>query len=334
MTTLLELKEKLVRFYGKNEVFITPVVKFILAFITFTMINTNIGYMSSISKMPIAIILALLCSVLPVNGTMVLATAVILADMYALSIEVCLVALLLFLIVYFLYFRFAPKNGYEVLLTPIAFKLHIPYIMPVGLGLVREAYAIFSLVCGTVVYFFLNGVKENANVLSDAVEAEEEAVSKIVVALNQLLGNKEMYLVIGILAATMIIVYIVRKMSIEHAWTVSIISGILFETIGLIAGYMLLGITGRTVGVLVGNVVSCAIAFVLQFLIFNLDYSRTERLQFEDDEYYYYVKAVPKAIVSGPDKKIKRFSGKDEKEDRLNKKKFAEEMDIDEDLLD
>lgn len=334
MTTLLELKEKLVRFYGKNEVFITPVVKFILAFITFTMINTNIGYMSSISKMPIAIILALLCSVLPVNGTMVLATAVILADMYALSIEVCLVALLLFLIVYFLYFRFAPKNGYEVLLTPIAFKLHIPYIMPVGLGLVREAYAIFSLVCGTVVYFFLNGVKENANVLSDTVEAEEEAVSKIVVALNQLLGNKEMYLVIGILAATMIIVYIIRKMSIEHAWTVSIISGILFETIGLIAGYMLLGITGRTVGILVGNAVSCAIAFVLQFLIFNLDYSRTERLQFEDDEYYYYVKAVPKAIVSGPDKKIKRFSGKDEKEDRMNKKKFAEEMDIDEDLLD
>lgn len=28
MTTLLELKEKLVRFYGKYEVYITPIVKF------------------------------------------------------------------------------------------------------------------------------------------------------------------------------------------------------------------------------------------------------------------------------------------------------------------
>ena len=32
MTTLLELKEKLVRFYGKYEVYITPIVKFIVAF--------------------------------------------------------------------------------------------------------------------------------------------------------------------------------------------------------------------------------------------------------------------------------------------------------------
>ena len=61
--------------------------------------------------------------------------------------------------------------------------------------------------------------------------------------------------------------------------------------------------------------------------------SRTERLQFEDDEYYYYVKAVPKAVVSGTNKQVKRFSGKDEKE-RLTKKRFAEEMDIDEELLD
>ena len=97
---------------------------------------------------------------------------------------------------------------------------------------------------------------------------------------------------------------------------------------------MLLGISGRTVGVLVGNAAAALIAFLLQFLFFNLDYSRTERLQFEDDEYFYYVKAVPKAVVSGTDKKITRFGGRDDKEERLTKKRFAEEMDIDEDLLD
>ena len=31
MTTLLELKEKLVQFYGKNEVYITPIIRFLLA---------------------------------------------------------------------------------------------------------------------------------------------------------------------------------------------------------------------------------------------------------------------------------------------------------------
>ena len=33
---------------------------------------------------------------------------------------------------------------------------------------------------------------------------------------------------------------------------------------------------------------------ILEFFLFHVDYKRTERLQFEDDEYYYYVKAVPK----------------------------------------
>jgi hypothetical protein len=45
-----------------------------------------------------------------------------------------------------------------------------------------------------------------------------------------------------------------------------------------------------------------------------VDYSRTERVQFEDDEYYYYVKAVPKNTVepAAPRvKKIKGGSGKD-----------------------
>ena len=47
----------------------------------------------------------------------------------------------------------------------------------------------------------------------------------------------------------------------------------------------------------------------IEFFRFCLDYSRTEKVQFEDDEYYYYVKAVPKAIVAGTDKKVTRFSG-------------------------
>ena len=327
MTTLLELKEKLVRFYGKYEVYITPIVKFIVAFAALMTIDRNIGYMELVSSTPVALILGLLCAILPVGGTIFIAAVVILADMYALSIEVCLVALLLFVLIYFIYFRFAPRQGMGVLLTPICFRLNIPYVIPVGMGLLEEAYSVFAVICGTVVYFFLDGVRQNEKLLGGAAEESTEANSKIVVALNQLLGNKEMYLVIGIMAVTLIIVYLIRRMSIANA------SGILFETIGLIAGYMLLGISGKTVSVLVGNVISLLIAFVIQFLFFNLDYSRTERLQFEDDEYYYYVKAVPKAVVSGTNKQVKRFSGKDEKE-RLTKKRFAEEMDIDEELLD
>lgn len=332
MTTLLEIKEKLRQFYGKYEVFVTPVLKFIMSLIIFLMINSSIGYMSAISRLPIAIILALVCSVIPVNGTIFIATLVMVLDFYALSIEVCLVALILFFLLYLVYFRFAPKHGYNVVLTTVCFKLNIPYIMPVASGLLNEVHSVFSVICGALVYFFVHGVKLNETVLSDAAEASENSTSKIVIVLNQLVGNKEMYLVIGIFLVTTIIVNLIRKMDIDHAWTVALVSGILFETIGLIAGYILLGISGKTIGVLVGNAISCIIAFGLQFLFFNVDYSRVERFQFEDDDYYYYVKAIPKSLVSGSNKQIKRFNTANEKE-KMDKKRFAEEMDIDEELL-
>ena len=61
-------------------------------------------------------------------------------------------------------------------------------------------------------------------------------------------------------------------------------------------------------GVLLGSIGGVFVAFVVQFFRFNLDYSRTEKVQFEDDEYYYYVKAVPKMAVSTPEKKVKKIT--------------------------
>ena len=59
------------------------------------------------------------------------------------------------------------------------------------------------------------------------------------------------------------------------------------------------------------------IGLVLEFFLFSVDYSRTEHIQYEDDEYYYYVKAVPKMSVAAPEKMVKRINERrnpDEKE--------------------
>lgn len=333
MVALLEIKEKLVRIYGKYEAYITPLLRFLLALTAFLLINANIGYMKLISRTPIALILAAVCSVLPVNAMIAIAALVILLNLYALSLEVFIVGALIFVFIYFVYFRFSPRYGYNAVLAPVCFKLGIPYIIPVGSGLLGEMYSVVSVVCGSVIYFFLKGVHENETTLSSASDAGTGAASKITIALNQLLMNKEMFLVVAIFVIATIVAYIIRRMDIDNAWTVAWISGILFETIGLISGYLLLGMPGKIIGVVVGGIVSAAIAMGLQFMFFNVDYTRTERLQFEDDEYYYYVKAVPKSVITGSDKQVKHFHKNEEKE-RLTKKKFAEEMDIDEELLD
>lgn len=332
MTGLLELKERLIRFFGKNEIYVVPVLKFILATVVFLLINQNIGYMTRLAGLPVTLVLALLCAVLPVNAILLFAFILIAAHLFALSMDVCVVGLILMLVIALLYLRFSPKDGYYAVLTPITFALHTPYIMPISAGLLRTPASAASIVSGTVMFYFLKGIKENEAVLS-AVEEDSNAASKMVVAINQLLGNKEMYLVLATFIVILLVVYVVRRLSIDYAWTVASLAGILIGLTVLISGFVMIGIKGQIVWIIVGGVISTVIALIQQFLFFNLDYSRTERVQFEDDEYYYYVKAVPKIYVTTKEKKVKRIAAKDEEKERISRKALAEEMDIDEDLL-
>ena len=349
MTNLLEIKDRLIRFYSKYETYLFPVVKFIVAIVLFTVINMNIGFMEKISRFPIALILALVCAILPVNATIWLAAIVVLADMYALSMEVAATTLVLFAALFFLYFRFAPKNGFAAVLTPVCFKLNIPYVMPIGCSLLKDAYSVVAIICGTVIYYFLDGIHQNSGTLKNVVAdgGTAAATSKFDISVGQLLSNKEMYLVIAIFTITAIVVYLVRRLEVDQAWTLAIISGVLIEVVGLFVGYLVLNVSGKTLGLIIGNILSLLISFVIQFLFMNLDYARTERVQFEDDDYYYYVKAVPKKMVAVKEVTVKHFGNTASMGKRIDRSKrprtpegeersrkvIAKELDIDEDLL-
>ena len=70
----------------------------------------------------------------------------------------------------------------------------------------------------------------------------------------------------------------------------------------------------------IGTVLAVIIGYLLQILFFSVDYKRTEIVQYEDDEYYYYVKAVPKLVVVNEDLKVKRINAqKARKTDNIKK---------------
>ena len=330
MTGLLELKEKIKGFYGTYDVYITPFIKFLMAFCVFFIINGNIGYMKRLSSMPVTLVLALLCAILPVNAMILLSVLLILLHLYALSMEVAATGLVIFALMFLLYFRFAPRDGYYAILTPVCCQFHLGPVMPMAAGLCGKAYSVISVICGTVAWFFLNGVRENAAVLGDSSE-ETAVTSKFAAAMNQLVGNREMYLVIGVFAIVTLAVFFIHRLSADHAWMLAIVIGALLNFILLFGGYLILGISGRMPGLVIGTAGSVAVGLILEFLFFNVDYSRTERVQFEDDEYYYYVKAVPKIYVAEREKQIKKFAASDR--ERISRRQLSEEMDISEDLL-
>ena len=344
MTKIIEIKDKVFRFCAEYDSYLKYLYKFLAAFVLFNVINGSIGFMEKISTMPIALLLALICCLLPQSVTILAAGLLVLLNLYALSLEVALVAFLIFVLLFLLYFRFAPQDGMLFILTPIFFKLGIPYILPIGTGLLRKAYSVTAVICGTVAFYFVDGIHQNITTLGDAVAGGDGGTNvKITVTIGQLLGNKEMFLAVGIFALSAIMVSIIRKLSVDNAWKIAIISGVLVQISGLFAGYLLFNMSDKTAGMIIGNVIAMVLGFVIEFLFMDLDYERTERVQFEDDDYYYFVKAVPKKMVTSTEKTVKHFGPsfmekrnerKKEEMKADSKKLIAEELDIDEDLLD
>ena len=87
MTALLEIKQNIKRFYGQYEVYILPVLKFVLAFAYFLWINSNMGYMKQLDNIFVVLILALVCSILPVSVMMFMGFALMIGHCYAVGIE-------------------------------------------------------------------------------------------------------------------------------------------------------------------------------------------------------------------------------------------------------
>lgn len=306
MTTLLELREKIKIFLGKYDIYIIPLMKFLLAIIAFAMINGNVGFMERVKSPAIVLILALMSSFLPVNLIAVFGGILILSHAYALSLEFFALAFVVILLMVLLFFRTAPQYGYLLILTPIAFVLKVPYVVPLAMGLVGTSAAAIPVACGTIVYYLLHYMKLNTTMLS---ETESESMKqKITYLIDNVIRNREMILMAVAFSLTLLIVYVVRRMSIDYAWSIAIGAGAVTELVVLLIGSMMFSVSLKLLPILLGCIVSAGLAILLQLTVFSMDYSRTEYVQFEDDEYYYYVKAVPKITIAVPEKRVKKIS--------------------------
>lgn len=314
MKQLLVIKQQITRFYSRFEAYIVPALKFITMLITLLFINGNVGFMTKLKNPAIVLILALLCSFMPVNVIVLLAGLVIVAHVYSLSLSCAVIILFVFIIMYALYFRFTPKDALAVLLTPIAFILHIPYAIPLAMGFVGTPLSAISVGCGTVVYYMLEYVKGHEEALSSAASDTESALSGFKTIIDGLLKNETMILMVIAFAVTIVIVYLIRRLQINYSWQIALGAGAIIDVIVLLVGTAVLDADVSALGVIFGSIAAAAIVLVLQFFIFNVDYSRAEYVQFEDDEYYYYVKAVPKITLEAPNPRKRKASYDDEDE--------------------
>lgn len=309
MMSLLVFRERIKNFYQRYDIYVTAFTKFVFALLTFLAINGQIGYDSRLESLPVVLGLSLLSAFTPSAVMVLLAALVTTLHIYSVAPIISIIIIIIIMIIYFLFARFTPKLGYVLLAIPILFFFRIPYIIPLLLGVISTPLAIIPTACGVILYYLILIIKTAITMQTN--NSIDDILSIYTYIIDSLIGNKLMIMTILIFALVLMVVYFIRKMmKFDYVQEFSIGAGALASILGFLISDIILAQSEQIFIMILGNIASAFIVIVINFFRLSLDYTAVENVQFEDDVYYYYVKAVPKMSVTTPQMKVKHINVK------------------------
>lgn len=308
MTKLLEFKEIFISFYMKFERVIVPVGKFLLYFMMLFMINAFFGLKLTIVLLLAMLILAAINVYIPGNWVVLIFIGFVSSRFLTVSAEAAILMTVAMLAIYLLFIRAFPDMAYFSIITPLMFALKIGYVVPIFAGLFFGPIAIIPVCVGALVYKFSTYIPELLKLQSESLyDMPETLLIMYKFVLNTFTQDTSIILTIIIFAAVLLVTFIVSRLEYDYVWYIAIGAGTTVSMLGFIVGILILKSDISIIGVLFGSLLGGLICTIAQFMRFSLDYPRAERVQFEDDTYYYFVKAVPKVKVTRTEKAITKI---------------------------
>lgn len=305
METISELRDNILEFYARIERAITPILKFILMFVSILMINGKLGFMDKLTNIIIVLAISLIAAFLPVNVSVIVSALFILGHLFELSIQVAAIVGLVFAVMFVLYFRFSPKDAVVVMLTPLLFLIKMPYLIALVAGFMCGSLAFVAVSCGTVVYYIVDYIGKNSDKFNASFSADN-ALSGFKVVIDNVISNDTMIVMVVTLAVVTVLMNVIKRMSFDYSWYVGLAVSSILGLIVVIIGSSAMDADVSIVGSIISMIISAAIAFVIQLFVHNVDYSQAEYVEFEDDEYYYYVKAIPRLSTGSNSPEIRQ----------------------------
>lgn len=328
---LLVLKTRCKEFYEKNYRIVRSVLKIVISMILYSIILHQLPFSKELREygIPLSVILALVSGFVP--DSVIIFLAAMLAVLEISSVSYLVAACFLFvLLIYFLLFgRYAKSQSYLVLLIPALWPLNVVFAVPIVAALFLNLAMIPACLAGVFIRYILLAV-ENYYIISQNSVDTGNTLEGLQYCIQSLLQNKEILLYMITFVIVYVVVFLIRRGRFNHASQIGIFVGLVAGMAGVVAGDAFWKIDIDFMKLLLGMALTAVIAYLVQFFRMTLDYTGVHKLQFEDEEYLYYVKAVPKMKVAPGDKTVTRIE-EDRDEGMIDLKEEIEKV-LEEDL--
>lgn len=310
MARLVYLKESIKYYYQKYGGYLDPAVKFLFSFVALLLFQMMFQYNSAVNKPLIFVVVSAVQAFLPMSFLYYTASILAMVNLWKASMEIFIVFFFLFIICFLLFVRVDGRYAFIIVLTPILFFLKLEYFFPVLLGMTVGFSGILPTVGGIFIYYFSLYTEDAIALLTTSSDSEMGiGMSRIV---NLMVIDKTLLVVLVTFCLVIFISTLLYQLFHEKAWMFAIIIGNVAMVLILLSGRLIFELDYSILRAFVEGFLAMGLAVVVQFFEGIGDVSRMEKVTFEDDEYIYYVKAVPKIKVSQPEHNVTNIKPEEE----------------------
>lgn len=311
ITGFYEIKEIITNIYKKYEKFLMPVLRFLVALLVLVKLNAFFGPKTPLDKTSIRILSAALAAFLPGSWFLLLLGAIAVLQVFAISLEMALILFVFIVIAFLLFLPMVSEYSWVIILMPLLLEWNLGYLMPIILGLLFTPITLIPMSVGIAVYRFgdylATALQETSSLSNSIMQAPENVLKLYHQLLTAITGDKAALLLILVFSVSLLLVHYISKVEMDYAHFIAIGVGAVFQMLTLIVGNILWKSYFDVGGVILGLLISVLLALLFQLFRFRLDYQQAQKLQFEDDHYFYYVKVIPKMKVPKATKEIKKI---------------------------
>ena len=306
MKQLIRIKDHIQAFLEKYGRYVDGVLRFAFAMALYMVIIYNTGYSKVVSSPFVAVLMGAAAAMLPVSLTSVLACVLVIVEMTSVSLEIAAVSVIFIAVMLLMYYVFRMGDSFLMAASLFFCLLRMPALI-LPFAMLFPPLKIIPVVFGIVIYGIIIVVRKDFSVLA-ARNGSLTLAGRINLFLSDFFTSERLLLVLLAVVVTMLVIRAIRSSKMNYAPMVSMTVGdVLFGIVMIFGNYYLnAGISYAMLAVsLFLNIIMAMIIIVFRF---NFDYKRTENVQFEDDEYYYFVKAIPKTRISVTEKRVENIS--------------------------
>ncbi|MCF0136315.1 MAG: hypothetical protein HUJ69_07850, partial [Lachnospiraceae bacterium] len=245
-------------------------------------------------KDSVLMVLALAAALLPNRGGVFIGIALVVWNVFQLSLMGAILVGLVLLLLYVVAAGLFPDHVYLLVLVPAAIRLNWLLAVPLAAGMYMGAVAIIPAAVGVIMYGFFNiiplflGLQMDGSLDGIPKLIDEAARS----GLDTIMSNESLAYLMIVFAGVIVVTSLVRGLHVNFSRYIALGAGSILGLVTLLGGVSSGNVSSDSL--VLHSVLTILVMLFLELLSVPLSYKSAQLLEFEDDDYLYKVKMIPK----------------------------------------